>query len=239
MNELNEGAFFQRLFDQMMDLWVRPEVERRRDRGDIEGKFSLLQAQVVFYPDERGVEVRLNDEVRISVIVNSKGDIFPSLCDEIDANAGHMTLMPKSSGWGISFDFIYNRAHANKHLELAEEFLAVAKYALRHELFGSLVENLFAACELSAKSILLAHPDKALQGKIRHGMISARYNMQAKLGNVEQAHSAALNKLASLRSKARYLNGEHGLNPERGAELLEVVREMIVQARHYYGQVTE
>ena len=69
----------QRFLQQAFSLWVTPEIERRSDRGLLPSNFEFLAAQIVFWPDGRPLEVRLNDEVRCSFVVEPIRDIVPEV----------------------------------------------------------------------------------------------------------------------------------------------------------------
>ncbi len=49
---------------QAFDFWIGPEIERRREAGQLPEDFALHGAQVIFGMEEGPPEVRLNDEVR-------------------------------------------------------------------------------------------------------------------------------------------------------------------------------
>jgi hypothetical protein len=57
-------------FNQVMAVWIVPEIEARQARGDASKPFQLCFAQVVFDPDKPPV-VRLNEEVRGSAMMRS------------------------------------------------------------------------------------------------------------------------------------------------------------------------
>jgi hypothetical protein len=59
----------QRFLQQAFSLWIMPEIQRRTDEGALPPNFQLLAAQIVFWPDGRPLEVRLNTEVRCSFLV--------------------------------------------------------------------------------------------------------------------------------------------------------------------------
>jgi hypothetical protein len=52
-----------RTLQHVFELWLTPEVERRRSTGQLPPNFQVWRAQIVFEVDAP-VRVRLNDEVR-------------------------------------------------------------------------------------------------------------------------------------------------------------------------------
>ncbi|HZP73765.1 MAG TPA: hypothetical protein VFA97_10355 [Gaiellaceae bacterium] len=60
--------FGETLLEQAFDLWLIPEIERRRALGAIAAEWVLERAQVIFGSEGPPV-VRLNSEVRGTAIV--------------------------------------------------------------------------------------------------------------------------------------------------------------------------
>ena len=71
------GCFFldkkgqQKTFNNLMELYVLPEITRRKERGVLPKNFVLMAAQILF-PDGM---VRLNEEARIHSTVKLKKDV--------------------------------------------------------------------------------------------------------------------------------------------------------------------
>ena len=232
----------------MMELWITPEVVRRQAAGSIPKPYDLKAAQVIFHTDGRPNEIRLNQEVRAigkikfkDGVLKKKGDpIFAhevdsyesfTLPDNEDPDCGHMTLMRLGDQWSLAFDFFYNRGIANDHLEAADQFITSAKNALKVSHMRVLVDNCFSAAELAAKALLLTTPSSDKDKKMSHGRIHARYNFEAKLGNVDASHKDTFNRLKVLRSSARYLNGTLTIDKEEGRELIKSVEDAIEFAK--------
>ena len=55
---------FQTVFDQAWNLWFLPEIEGRQAAGIGPKPFEFFAGQVIFHPDHRGNEIRLNSEVK-------------------------------------------------------------------------------------------------------------------------------------------------------------------------------
>jgi len=70
--------------------------------------------------------------------------------DEEEADAGHFTVIRRNDGWVMLFDFQRNKRKACELVELGEQFLAVAEYALSNNFLGPYIDNLFSACELES-----------------------------------------------------------------------------------------
>ena len=87
-------------------------------------------------------------------------------------------------------------------------------------------ENAFASAELSAKSVLLALPDKKiLEGKNHEDRVE-KFKNWAKLGNVKIEFSTALSNLKDLRDSARYLSSED-YKKEDLNKIIRILKDMI------------
>jgi uncharacterized protein (UPF0332 family) len=237
-----------KIFQQTRDLWVLPEIKKREEEGLINTPIDLIAVQVLFYPDDRKIEVRINNEVKGIAMVKlndgsmpQKGDSIYEyqigdmtkfkLSDEDDGDCGHITMLKVQSVWTLFFDTRYNKDLSEKHLDRAEEFINVASYALNENLLSSFIENLFSACELIAKSILLITPQKGLRERSTHKMIRSHFNYNYKLGNVKRKHNDLLEELRNYRRDARYLRGDFSLDENKTKEMLETANDMLDFAR--------
>jgi len=229
----------QRIFQQVMDIFIIPEIERRQSIEKIE-PFVLSSAQIVFSLKDGKNIVRLNEEVKAvaKIKLNTskiKGEpVYDNEVDYVegiqltdkDVNCAHITLLLIKGSWVISFDFRYNKELAKEHIEASKEFYESAKNNLENNRLRPLFEDAFASAELSAKSILLLLPDKdILDGKNHEDRIKKFFNW-AELGNVNMDFSTTLSKLKSLRSSARYLSSDDYKN-ENPVEIIEILKEMI------------
>jgi len=233
-----------RTVQQLLDMFVEPEIIKRQDAGEVENPFPLTHAQIIFYPDGRKPEVRLNDEVKTIINVElkpefrdgvKKGDPVywhqieslktTRLTEEDDPNVGHATLLSVGGNWFLHFDFVYNKQRARQHLEAARQFIASAKHALENEHWAVVIESLCSASELTAKAYLLsAGGDSALKSKT-HGVIASRTNMHRKLGNLDSSHVDVFNRVWGMRNNARYLEGELALTQAEAQEYIIVLEE--------------
>jgi uncharacterized protein (UPF0332 family) len=242
---MNKEPNWEITFNHIMEVWITPEVTRRQESGSIPKPYDLRAAQVIFYPDGRAREIRLNDEIRILGKVKLKDDIQNKskgdpvydheieswesflLPEEEDPNCGHITLYRFPDHWTIAFDAIYNKGIAIEHLLAAQQFLAAAEQALTTNSLRVFVDTCFSAAELTAKALLITAPLPGENTKLSHGRIHSRYNFQAKLGNIDASHKDALNRLAVLRGSARYLNNTLNLGEDEARLLIEEVRDAI------------
>lgn len=229
-------------------MWVTPEVERRQAAGIIPRPVELTAAQIIFYPDRRPTEVRINSEVRGFIklhtkpgVEKQKGDPIYAheveghsafeLADDDDPDCGHITIVRFGDSWAVSFDFIYNKGLSSRHIDTADQFLEAADHAFNNQMWSPFVDCLFSAAELLAKSILLGTPDPGFREKATHKSIHNRFNRWGHLGNIEQPHVHVFNQLSQLRASARYVSGCLSIDDKQAGEWLEAIRELREKAR--------
>ena len=240
--------FGQRVFSQFMELFVTPAVKERQSKGDLPKPFPLHAAQIIFFPDGSKPIVRVNEEVKAIGQVKLKDGILKAEGDALYANeieglekiklvedefpdCGHATLMKFNNTWTIAFDFRYNKDYSIKHLDTAAEFYESGHTAFEKGHWSAFVDNLFSACELAAKAILLSIQNKDFRDKATHKGIHSRFNRFASLGNVKEDHKDVFNRLHIIRGKARYLKGELALSNDEATQMLTAVKELIEYAR--------
>ena len=229
-----------RFIDEAFEMWINPEIEKRREKGLLDSTFRLYSAQVVINFD-KPIEIRLNSEVNALVRgkatrpINKGEEIIIDddfeLIDKIeltqnDPNAGHITLIKHRETWVISFNFKYNSQRVREHFELASQFLQTAKLALNKNYLRVFVDNLFSAIELLAKGTLIMHDKTVFKGK-KHSLIKSRYNNWANLGNAQQCYAKLLNKLTLLRTNARYLRKKFKLDSDEAQEMINSADKML------------
>lgn len=242
-----DAQISQRIFQQIMQIFISPAIEMRRAAG-LRTPTMLRAAQVIFYPDGRKPEVRLNEEVRAIGKVKFREGISKKageaiLEDEVEGledlrlsetdlpDCGHATFISFRGSWILAFDFRYNKDTARQHLDAASQFLQTAEFALERGLCSPFLDNLFSAAELTARADLLIMPDKKFREKASHRAISVKYNRFAYLGNVAPSHIDAFNRLAGLRDEARYLRRPFKVSAEEASTLVRTVSEMIASVR--------
>jgi uncharacterized protein (UPF0332 family) len=245
--ERNSEKWSQTLFQQFLDLFILPEIIRRKETGKLEDPFNLRGAQIIFFADGKKPEIRINSEIRAVASVKLKKGISKNkndpileneiegldkikLTEEEDPDCGHATLIKIGNSWIITFDFRYNKGLAQKHINTAKQFYDSAGFAFNRKNWSSCLDNLFSAAELASKAVLLLMPDPEFRKKVTHRGIQQRYNEFAYLGNVEPKYREALNKLSGLRARARYLRGDFQLSEEEIRILLGNVKKMIDDA---------
>jgi len=239
-----DNEIAQRVFQQVMDLWITPEIEKRKIHKKIPSEFKLRSAQIVFSSERTLIKIRLNNEVKAiaKCKVNkakNKGDfVYEEDIENIesieltdkDPNSAHLTLLLIKGRWIISFDFRYNKKRILEHIEASKEFLESAKDNLNKNRLRPFFEDSFACAELLAKSILLQLPDKEmLYGKDHIHRID-KFKNWASLGNVSQKHSDILKRLKELRSSARYLSSNE-FEKEDPKKVLVILEEMFLFAK--------
>lgn len=229
----------QKIFQQAIDLWVKPEIDKRKSLNRLPNDFKLRSAQILFSLDRGWNKVRLNEEVKAVAkckinCAKDKGDaVYEKDIDEIesidltekDPNCAHITLLFKNN-WVISFDFAYNKKRINEYIGASKEFFESAKDNFEKNRLRPFFENSFACAELSAKAVLLQLLDKEiLQGK-NHSTRINKFKNWVSLGNVKQEHSEILERLNQLRSSARYLCSTE-FKKEKSKEIISKLSEMI------------
>lgn len=227
-----------RFVAQFVELWINPEIQRRRNEGVLLEDFALFAAQVIINFDQP-TAVRLNEEVKAAVVgtfsklVEEGTQVSIDELDSItgveltnrDPNAGHLTVLFHKGSWFVAFDFRYNAAICADHLAIARGFLDAARFSLDHQHVRVAIDNLYSATELMAKSCLLMHDQKILTSRT-HGIVHARFNQWGYLGNVSPRYTALLNRLAETRVAAKYFRGQFDVTSEAAENLLEVAEEM-------------
>lgn len=242
INPEEKEEFGTRVFQQFMDLFVIPEIKRREESGTLKQPFELWSAQIIFFPDGKNPEVRLNSEVKAIGKVKlrvPKAAGEPILASEIegleevnisddeDPDCAHATLVRLRDTWRIAFDFRYNKGLSKKHVARATEFYEAAIYSKQKHNWAAFIDNLFSANELLAKALLLALPDPKFREKSSHKAVHSKFNRFASLGNVQVEHREVFNKLSNLRYKARYLEGEIVISESEADDLLKSVESLL------------
>ena len=232
----------QRLFQQVVDIWINPELQRRSAAGLVDESFVLNAAQIIFRVD-KPPEVRINNEVKIAIRVklrNPKLHGEPVLPEEIesihgmeltgdDVDGAHITLLRKGGDlWDIEFDAQYNRSKAKALAQAAAEFLAAAKASLQSGHFRPFVDNLYSAAELSAKAQLVLIPNPKMLSATSHGFVVSQFNIVGgKMGNAPGHHVNLINRLSDMRSKAKYSPESFKLAPDVAEQMMLIGEEMV------------
>ena len=234
----DEGS--KRFLNQVLSIWVKPDIELRKSAGTLPSNFALSRAQVILYPDGKYV-VRLNDEVKALAKIRAArkfeaGEVYqiPSIDDIEDVDlspddspdASHVTLFFQGRVGRIFFDFRRNRGLAKERYQAALQFLEAAEFCVNKMLLRPFIDCLFSAAELLASSQLFLFADPKYVKKGSHGQTHSQYNLRSKLGIGNQTYVTTFNKLSSMRTSARYLKGPIALSESDAREYLKAVQEM-------------
>lgn len=235
---LVSDEFSQRLVDDVFEIWVDPEM---RARGLEPVRESITHALVELPPDGP-VIVRLNDEVelharvRVTRSIEAGENILDSDVDSIDAllpgptfnaDAGWVALLRFREVLVVAFSFRYNRGRANALLDIADQYLAVARYALSVAHLHATVENALAAAELAVKAEMYL---LALEGEGHLNRI-AWWEQWASLGNAPTELGKAVRPLYEVRGAARYGDTQLALSAADGERSVAAVASIIDHAR--------
>lgn len=220
MSEQN-AEMAERIFEQLIDLWVKPEIDKRVVEGRITTPLELNKIQVLM-PINGENAVRFNDEVHFEVMAKVKpglrlrpGDIFDfSEMEEIkfhgllpeDEDCGHITAWAINGVWNIYFSFIYERTKSRDLLGLGEKYIASAESDIRRGLLAPAINTLCIASENIAKARLILQPYEGVHQPIKtHSTLKSLINRHTKIGDtIKPEYAQYHNYLFSLREKARY-----------------------------------
>ncbi len=235
---------YEKTFEQIVSIFIDPEVKLRINKGLLSKDFKLNAFQVILSPNDKPPLVRLNREVKAEILVTKKEGVNKQIGEMILLNeieniqefklieeeyldCGHVTALKIGNNWNLSFDFRYNKKTADKHFSLAKEFLLVAEYSLKKGLLIPFIDNLFSSLELGAKSILLSDSDSKLLKSKKHTLIHSKLNKQAQIGNVKPEFRDLFNKLSAMRQPYRYLEKDNDLSTKDCKVWLEQAKRMI------------
>ena len=249
---LQDPAFWQKVLENLMNTFVCPYVKRRQDSGELPVPFVISAAKVLLPPDERPIQVTINNEVTALADMRLRpesekgaGDLIFSddlewfgnfrPTEDDDPNCGYIIMLMLDGRWYLSFSFIYNKALSLQHLELAKQFLTTAEFALANNFISVFVDNLFSANELSVKALMLGYRSDLRNAK-KHTAFSAAFNQFANFGNVEPVHQATFNSLSIFRRDARYMRADVDVTVDQALEWLASVRAFLAEIE---GQLVE
>jgi hypothetical protein len=229
------------IFEEIMRVWIYPEIDRRTKNKIISDKFLLDKAQVLLNPNNATADIRLNDEVKAEAIGRLKPGIQKKylepvyedelqdeilkirLTDKDDPNSAHVTMLRFKGKWVIHFDFRYNKAEAKKRYEAAREFYEVAEISYHSKYWRPFVDNLFSSAELFVTSQLLV---LSLIKRMTHNSIQIQYNSFIDIGNYKVEHKQIFNKLRGLRDAGRYFNQQFTIDYNDGKDMLLTVKNL-------------
>ena len=223
-----------RAFDQAIDIWINPEIEKRKKKGWIKDDFELKRAQIIFTP-KKIPRIKFNEKVKITANVKlNRGVIKGENIKESDlktveefivdypSNSGHITLFRFLDRWIFIFNSLYNKGKIKNFIVASKEFYESAKDNLEKDRLRPFFENCWASAELSAACHFLSlgreyqNHDKTLE----------EFKNWSELDNVDRHHSDILIRLNKLRKSARYLHTDE-FKKEVPKDFLDVVKKMI------------
>lgn len=226
-----------RLLQQMFDLWVTPDLQRR---GLDPTLTPITKALVVMAP-ERPVKTLINEEAGLIAEVRAtralaKGEaitladfdeIHDLRPDGIDPNTGWVCFAQIGTDIIIAFDFRRNRERATGLIGRAKEFCRAARLSQSDGLVAPALDAAYAAAELAVIAQMLLHQDDPPRG---HPERRRWFKGWSELGNAPAAHSRALSELSRHRRRARYAEGTIRLGHETVDVLLTTVEAMVEHA---------
>lgn len=232
-------------FQQVLDLWVRPEIARRQRDGILPNDYNIDKIQILFgiNGNDKAV-IRLNKEIRALYTCRLKPGIHKQitgepvywkeiedildmqLTEEDDPDAAHITMILSGKGWKIKFDFRRYKRKAKERYDAAREFLDAARNALNEGHLRAFADTLFSSAELFITSQLFVMSEKEYVLKPTHTWTQIKYNSFIEMGNYKNKYRDAFNKLAGLRDGARYFNRSFNLTVQQAEQFLHVVEDL-------------
>lgn len=231
-----------RFFEQVFDLWINPEIERRRAAG--QPAPDPLIVVFITFPVGAPPKVEFNDECNAKVhlkvrpgttVAEGQGIPYKDVvgigrAEPVDENAGYVFMMHLiDNSWASAFDFRRGKQDARGLLLKAVQFHRSAEHGLAQvpALAAAAADQLFSAAELAAHAYLATGSGNTSRN---HKGVHSDFNINAKLGNVPSEHTKAYNKLFRARPDARYDPHAVPLTVSELVELLDTVAEMIESA---------
>lgn len=225
------------VFDQAMNIWINPEIERKKQKGWLKEDFQLYRAQIIFTPNKKP-QIRFNESVKVTLKVKANRNIvkgeeikysdlksIEEIIVDNPPNAGHITLIYFLDRWVIVFDARNNKKKIRKFIEASKEFYESAKEDLDKKRLRPFFENCWASAELSSACHLLSMG----QEYPNHRENLENFKQWGNLGNVDKNHVKTLSRLNSLRKSARYMHSTEFKNQDP-KEFLETIEKMIKEA---------
>ena len=229
-----------RNFEQMMNIFVIPEMKRRQESGKIPKLFNLWATQIIFLKKLKPI-IRLNTECKILFTAKVEDGCFKEKGLEIrmnhiesvddikvtggDGNKKHFSMVRIRDIWYYTFNFGYNKQRAKDIFKSAKEFYFSAKNDYRSKRWRPFISNICTTSELLAKSQLIQLPH--IEDFKTHGYLQSEYNKWYKLGNVESEYRELLNEVFELRDKARYSESEFKISESKAKNFLSHATSML------------
>lgn len=212
-----DKVMYVNLLKQLFEVWVNPEIEKRKEAGIFSNGTNVRRVQVLFSVEGKPI-VRINEEVKVigKVKINrpvKKGEaIYEKDIEEIpelylekhERDFGHITAIQFRGSWLLTFSFIYDVSKSKKLFEIGCEFLEAAKKSYDNGNLRPVVENLSVAAENLAKARIYFHPDEEIRKSKKHGTTWAKVNTYSRSQVFSEDQKVAFNRLMQTRDQARY-----------------------------------
>jgi len=235
---------------QFLELFVNPEIEKRKQAAKIDESFIVTRAQVVLHADMREPTVRLNDEIAgIAIARLGEGSVgreytsgSPLYLHEIDTierfelpeeerDAGHITMFGLNGKIALFFDARRNRSSASVTLEKSKQFFELAEASFEKKHWTAFVDTLFSAAELAVKAWLWTGPlGFEFAERMRHGDICEAFQKYVQWGNANPRVLKTYQELTARRPLLRYRRSREAIRQALARRWLEDVRSMVQSA---------
>jgi len=226
----------QRVFEQVMNIWAIPEMEKRRKEGILKDGFEIRRIQVIFTLG-KSPEIKFNEDVVITAIAKATRDIIKGedvkdsdigkikkFIVDYPSDSGHITLFRFLDKWIVIFDARYNKERIKELIKRSKEYYESAKADLDNNRLRPFYENCWNSAELSAVCHSLC-----IGGKIEgHGKNIRNFVKWSELENVDKKHAEIFSQLNGLRGLKYDCSMEPG--GEDPNAFLESVEGMIKEA---------
>ncbi len=238
--DFNNDLFARRVFDQFWQIFLAPELERRKREGKPIFPENIFAFQIIQGVDHEN-KVHINKQIDVYltakiggaarragslIAMNEIEEILDIKLSDKYADSGHATFIKFKGKWLFTFEFNYNKKRRYSHLVAANEFLVLSNYALENGIWHAFVENLFAAVELMSKVVLIEFPDKSVVQSKTHSRIKSKINQRKKVEAFGAEFAHLLNELSELRPSARYISKPLELGDEKAQQLYRQAAEL-------------
>lgn len=221
-NDDDSGSRGDVLFQQLLELFVVPEMERLQ-AADPSGEWSAVSRFLILMPPGQSPIVKLNDAfggllevhyTRDCVLGEEAGPadidgVANFEPDEDDHGQPFIAGFAHSAGWSVVFRLGWQHEMAGTYLRLGQQFAATAREALVAGRTGVALDNAYSASELFAKTVLLSSPlamtEEVVNSRDQKHIVP-RFDKWTGLDNAPRGFTHLLHDLWELRGAARYLN---------------------------------
>lgn len=236
-------------FNNILSMWINPEIERRKTAGELNNGFLLNKAQVIFTIDGSKV-IRLNAEVKANIRTNVRtfSDMSINLDDTQESvvrldrikeeeDFGHATLLKVRDLWVLAFNFTYGVKTSKQFYKLGKEFLEAAELSLTKKIIKATATNLYIATENLMKARIILYPDSIARSAKTHGSIAGRVNIHARDTKVVKSeYRNAFNFLQKLYSSGARYNPALKIDSNKIEEVVQIVKKLEIELSKLYEQ---